>query len=282
MSDSQPTRAWGGGVILLFIILPLIAGVLLSLLVPKPVIGVIYLKDAIYDQSAQDMLTQIIYAREHSEIKAVVLVVNSPGGTVVDTESVYLELERLRQTKPVVTMVEGMAASGAYYLAAGTDYIFAKPSSQVGNVGVIGYAPSTPTVFEEVYSTGPYKLWGTPRDTFLRDIDVLKQGFYNAVQLGRGSRLKAGPDVILRGEIWQGTTALTLGLIDELGEQSLAFDKAAQLSHVAHYKVANLHQLAGISEVIAAPFFVTAPNGLITAYPNKAGVYFLYVPTEEK
>ncbi len=123
----------------------LIIGILLSLLIPKPVIGVIRLNDAIYAQTANDLIAQITYAREHPEVRAVVLVLDSPGGTVVDTEAVYMELSRLRQSKPVVTWVSGMAASGAYYLSSGTDYVVAVPSSEVGNVGVSDICHLRPT-----------------------------------------------------------------------------------------------------------------------------------------
>jgi len=85
-----------------------------------------------------------------------VLILDSPGGTVVDTEAIYMELTRLRQSKPVVTWVSGMAASGAFYLSSGTDYIVAVRASEVGNVGVIGYLPPSPIVLEDTISPWPY------------------------------------------------------------------------------------------------------------------------------
>ena len=208
----------------------LIVGFLLSLLIPQPVIGVIRLNDAIYASTAKDLITQIDYARDNPKVRAVVLILDSPGGTVVDTEAVYMELARLRQAKPVVTWVSGMAASGAYYLSSGTDYIVAVPSSEVGNVGVIGYLPPSPSVLEDTISTGPYKLWGSPRDTTVREIEMLKQGFFQAVTLGRGSRLKIGPEVLLRGQIWPATEALHLGLIDKLGSETDAYDQGGSVS----------------------------------------------------
>jgi membrane-bound ClpP family serine protease len=132
----ERVRTW-----LLWLALPLVIGILIASFVPKPVIGIIRLEDAIYSYSAQDMIKQIKYASEHPEVRAVVLAFDSPGGTVVDTEAVYMELAKLREKKPVVTAINGMAASGAYYLSVGTDYIYAKPSSMVGNIGVISYLP---------------------------------------------------------------------------------------------------------------------------------------------
>ncbi len=263
--------------LLLWLALPLILGVLIAAALPRPIIGVIYLNDAIYSYSAREMITQISYAREHPEVRAVVLVMDSPGGTVADSEAVYLELASLRETKPVVTSIGSMAASGGYYLSAGTDYIYAKPTSMVGNVGVIGWLPSAPAIYEDVASTGPYKMWGAPRDTFLRQMEMIKQGFYQAVVLGRGDRLKIGPETLLRGEIWPGSEALRLGLIDELGSESAAIEKAAQLARIRHYEVADLRDLAGI-QTIYFPFFFQSPEGVTMPYPNEPGIYLLYVP----
>ncbi|MDO9130579.1 MAG: S49 family peptidase [Anaerolineales bacterium] len=263
--------------ILLWIALPLILGALIAAALPRPVIGVIYLNDAIYSYSARDMITQINYAREHPEIRAVVLAIDSPGGTVADTEAVYLELLRLRATKPVVTSVGSMSASGAYYLSVGSDYIFARPTSEVGNVGVIGYLPPAPFIFEDIVSTGPYKLWGSPRDTLMREMEMIKQSFYQAVRLGRGDRLQVGPEIILRGQIWPGSEALRMGLIDALGSESEAVEKAASLAHVGNYQTADLRELAGI-QTTSYPFFFQSPEGISMPYPKEPGIYLLYVP----
>ncbi len=262
---------------LLWLVLPLLIGVLIASAIPKPVIGVIRLNDAIYSTSGQDLITQIDYAIDHPEVRGVVLALDSPGGTVVDTESVYLELARLRAVKPVVTVVNGMAASGAYYLSVGTDYIFAKPTSEVGNIGVIGYMPPVPFLYEDILSTGPYKLWGSPRDTYQREIEMIKQGFYQAVVVGRGDRLKAGPEVILRGQIWPGMEALRLGLIDALGTESDAVQKTAEMAHVWHYEAADLYELAGL-QATSIQFFAQDTQGATLPYPSKPGLYLLFIP----
>jgi len=258
----------------------LVLGVLISLLIRKPVIGVIRLNDAINATTAKDLITQITYAREHAEVRAVVLILDSPGGTVVDTEAVYMELSRLRAEKPVVTWVSGMAASGAYYLSSGTDYVVAVPSSEVGNVGVIGYLPSSPIILEDVISTGPYKLWGSPRDTTIREIEMLKQGFYQAVKLGRGDRLKIGPDVLLRGQIWPGSEALRLGLIDQLGSETDAYNQAAGRAHIWNYNLKDLYPAAVILPVTtyASGFFLQTKDGVTLPYPSRPGLYMLYIP----
>jgi len=284
MSESAQAKALGFRTWFLYVIIPLVIGISLSLFIPRPQIGVITLNDAIASTTAQDMITQIIYARTHPQIMAVILVLNTPGGTVTDVESVYMELARLRQTKPVITMVEGMAASGGYYLLSGTDYVFAKPSSTIGNIGVLGYLPTPPTVIAGLYSTGPYKLWGEPQDTFIGEMEMLKQGFYHAVVLGRGSRLKAPAEVILRGQVYTGSDALRMGLIDELGSLSQAYDKAAQMAHIAHYQVIDLKKPSGVLPPAvsqASGFFQTTKDGATLSYPKDPGIYLLYVPNVE-
>ena len=281
MIQSSTSQRWGTGNVFLFILLPLIAGVLISLLIPRPAVGVIYLNDAIQNNTAQEMVQEIIYARQDPQIKAVVLVLNSPGGTVSDTESVYMELNRLRETKPVVTDVDDMAASGAYYIAVGSDYIFAKPSSEIGNIGVIGELPPQPSVLGEIYSTGPYKLWSSPRDQFVREMETLKEGFLKAVELGRGSALKLPEETILRGQIYTGTEALHDGLIDALGTQSQAFDKAASMAHITHYQLVDLSGKVDASSAGQPAFFMQNQDGINTAYPQDPGLYMLYIPQAE-
>src|SRR5690349_7481235 len=202
MKDFKLDLTWEGArKALLWLALPLIAGILIAALVPQPTVGIIYLNDTINAYSAKGLINQIDYARDHPEIRAVVLVLHSPGGTVADTEAIYLELLKLRQTKPFVASINTMAASGAYYLTVGSDYAFAKPTSVVGNIGVIGYLPPLPSILEDTISTGPYKLWGSPRDAYIRQIEMIKQGFYGAVMAGRGDRLTADRDLVLSGQI---------------------------------------------------------------------------------
>jgi protease-4 len=266
---------------LLWLIPAALVGVLLSLLISKPTIGVIRLNDALYALTARDLIAQITYARQDPSIRAVVLVLDSPGGTVADTEAVYIELSRLRQEKPVVTWVSGTAASGAYYLSSGTDYIVAVPSAEVGNVGVIAYLPPAPMVIEDTISTGPYKLWGSPRDTTLREIEMIKQGFYQAVSLGRGRRLKIGPETLLRGQIWPAAEALRLGLIDSLGSETDAYAEAASLAHLWHYTPVELYGPAVVAQYSSVPqgFFLKTAAGVQLPYPSVSGIYMLYVPT---
>ena len=264
---------------LLTLVIPLVLGIVIAAMIPRPVVGIIYLRDAIHAFTSADMIAQIRYAMERPEVRAVVLVIDSPGGTVIDTEAVYLELAMLRERKPVVTMAQGVAASGAYYLSVGTDYIFAGPSSPIGNVGVLSQLPPAPSVFEDTVSTGPYKLFGSARDSQLRRMEAIKQAFYEAVTLGRGEALKIGPETLLRGEIWLGGEALRLGLVDELGSVSQAIQYAAEMAQVANYRVEDLREPAGLPPEFTFPFFIETAEGALTPYPRQSGLYLLWIPT---
>jgi protease-4 len=282
INEKPPPRRRRVGAIFWWLVLPLVVGLLLSTLVPRPIVGLIYLDGPIASLTARSLIAQITYARERRDVRAVVLVVNSPGGTAVDTESVYMELARLRQAKPVITLVEGMSASGAYYLTSGTDYVIAKPASEVGSIGVLSSLPPQPTVSEDLVTTGPYKAWGAPPDAVMRQLETIKQGFFQAVKQGRGAALRVESEVLLRGEVWLGTDALRMGLVDELGSQTRAVEKAAQLGRIPQYRVADVREMAGLPLVTEALFFIASPEGKTTSYPREAGLYLLYVPPSER
>jgi protease-4 len=87
---------------------------------------------------------------------------------------------------------------------------------------------------------------------------------------------------LLRGEVWLGTDALRMGLVDELGSQSRAVEKAAQLGRVPRYRVADVRELAGLPLVAEDLFFIQSPEGKTTSYPREAGLYLLYISPAER
>jgi protease-4 len=109
-------------------------------------------------------------------------------------------------------------------------------------------------------------------------MEAIKQAFLQAVQLGRGERLQIGPQRLLTGEIWLGTEALRMGLVDEVGSVSQSVERAADLARVAHYRVVDLRQLAEFPSAVTYFFFYETPEGVLTPYPRQPGLYLLYVP----
>lgn len=273
---------WKSGIVsLLWVLIPLAAGVLVAWqMIPRPVVGVIRIDREITPATAPDILRQIAYVRDESRVQALVVVLNSPGGSVPETESIYLELLHLRETHPVMVVVEGMAASGAYYVATAGDHIYVHPSSRVGNIGVISFLPPEPLVLEDVVWTGPHKIFGNSRDAVMRSAEVVKRQFSIVVQTGRGSKLNASQETLLSGNLWIGTTALKMGLADEIGNVSQAVDHAAHKAKIANYGVANLKEELGIQD----SFYYFSLDSLerSTYVPTEPGVYMLYLAPEER
>ena len=231
--------------ILFVVILPLALGLAAApRLVPRPQVGVARLSYDIFSETAFELTQQLAYARRDPAIKAVVLVINSPGGSAAYSEELYLDVLNTRMQLPVVATVDLLAASGAYYMAAAADEIYAKPTSAVGSIGVISLLPGAVFIEEELLTTGPYKSFGGTRDSSVRQIERAKFAFLEAIKNGRGDRLQASDDLLSRAEIFSGVQALELGLIDGLISNDEAIERAAELARIANYEVVELYPLA--------------------------------------
>lgn len=243
MSESAPKRSpWQSiGAALLWIILPLLLGAVVAWqAIPQPAIGLVYLQDTIWNFSAAQVSDQLAYARRAPDIRAVVLVVNSPGGEVASSETLYLNVLQTRREKPVVGVADGLAASGAYYAIVASDYVYAQPSSIVGNIGVISTLPTDSFVEEDYLATGPFKLFGSSREDYVRSMDSMKDSFLNSVVTQRGNRLHVDKAELSRGQIYLGMNALHLGLIDEIGTVNDAIARAADMAHVSNYRIVDI------------------------------------------
>lgn len=238
---------------ILVVIVPLVIGIYAApRLAPKPKVGVIRLYYEIFDVTAQEFKMQLAHARNDPSIKAVVIVINSPGGTANDSEEIYLDVLKTRQQMPIVASVDFLAASGAYYLAAAADEIYAKPGSAIGSIGVIAFLPDIVFIEEDWLTTGPYKAFGGTRDGFARRAETLKEVFINAVAAGRGDRLQAGFDLLARAEIYDGVRAQELGLIDGMISTQEAIARAAELAGLRDYEVVELYPLTFADETAQA------------------------------
>lgn len=212
-------------------------------LVPKPKVGVIRVNYDIFSLSAAEFLAQMEYARTHDDIKAVVLIINSPGGSASYSEEMYLDVLKTREEMPVVATVDLLAASGAYFTAAAADEIYAKPTSFVGSIGVIASFPGPVYIDDDILTTGPYKLFGGTKDGTIRQVEMAKLSFLDAVRIGRGERLVASLDELSRAEIYSGVQAERMGLIDGLISNDEAIKRAAEMAMLKDYEVAELFPL---------------------------------------
>lgn len=254
--------------------------------IPQPAVGIVTMNTDIWLGSADIMMQQIEKARLDERIKAVVLRIDSPGGAVVPTQELYMEMQNLRHDMPVVGLINTVAASGGFYLAMAADPIYAKPSSMVGNVGVWSVVPPELGVNDEVIASGPFKLTASNRDEFMRQIEGIKQEFLATVYSQRGERLTISRAELSQGLAYPGRDALNYGLIDGLGSQTNAIEKAAELAGISDYEVIDLQKVV-FDELFTeqVPLFmqpwdenpwIGAANPLTGERLLPPGVYLLY------
>jgi len=241
-STKRLARRWFTS-ILFFVLLGLLLGGLLSVpVIPRPNIATITVSGVILDQTyTDDILDMLRYARDEDKIKAVVLRVNSPGGGVSATEQIYLDVLRLRQQKPVVVSVGATAISGGYYIAVASNFIYAEPTSQLGNIGAWVSLPSPEELDEDVGTTGPFKATGGSRRKAMGQLEMVRQEFIEAVMSQRGDRLQLSEEELSRAELYVGVEGLRYGLIDEIGTRTAAIEKAASLAGLRNYEVVDLY-----------------------------------------
>lgn len=272
------------GNLVLWGLLPLLLGGWLSLtLVPAPAVGLIKIKTEIWSGSNQIIMAQIQQARQDPGIQAVVVEIDSPGGEVVASQALFLELQKLRREMPVVASIDNVAASGAYYAVMGADPLYAKPSSTIGNVGVWSVAPPELALNDVIVASGPFKLTASNQEEFIQEIEGIKQEFLATVTSQRGQRLKISPADLSQGLAYAGREALQLGLVDALGSQTEALDKAAEQAGIANYTVVDLE--TRVLENLFAQSN-TQPPQLDSWYGSRStgqrslppGVYLLYDP----
>ena len=187
--------------------------------------------------------------RRDPTIAAVVLRVNSPGGSAFASDVLAREIKKVREAgKPIVVSMGDLAASGGYYIAAPSDVIYAEPSTTTGSIGVFGYKVDAQKLVAslginvETYRRGahadflsPYRPWSEEeRALAQQQIAHLYQLFVATVADGRRSRglTAARVDELGRGHVWTGALAQGLGLVDRLGGVSAAVDEAARLGGV--------------------------------------------------
>ncbi|GAA6130421.1 signal peptide peptidase SppA [Halopseudomonas sabulinigri] len=204
-----------------------------------PHTAVIELRGMIADQeeaSADNLVGALRDAFEDANTKGVVLRINSPGGSPVQSGYVYDEIKRLRALHPDIKLyavITDLGASGAYYIAAAADEIYADKASLVGSIGVtaagFGFVGTMDKLGVErrTYTAGEHKAFLDPfqpekpeeREFWQGVLNTTHQQFISQVKAGRGDRLKETPDMF-SGLIWSGEQALELGLIDGLSSTS--------------------------------------------------------------
>ncbi|HEV2230007.1 MAG TPA: signal peptide peptidase SppA [Steroidobacteraceae bacterium] len=222
----------------------------------KPHIGVVIASGEILDGDQPpgtiggDSTARLIrQARLDSDIKALVLRVDSPGGSVTASEEIYRELKALRTAgKPVVVSMSGYAASGGYYISAPADEIWASPATITGSIGIFAIIPTVDRTLGKVGvsvdGVGTTALSGQlridrplgaeARALLQSQIERGYDEFLERVSSGR-KKSRADVDAIAQGHVWAGTDAQRLGLVDHLGSFDDALKAAARRARLTDY-----------------------------------------------
>ena len=202
--------------------------------------------------------------REDETIKAVVLRVNSPGGSAYGSEQIWHEVLLLKAEKPVVVSMGDYAASGGYYLSCAADYIVANPTTLTGSIGIFGMIPNFENVLTQkldlhfdVVKTNKFADMGNLTRPFNIDEKVAMQKYINnGYELfvkrcaeGRGMSVEA-IQKIAEGRVWTGEKAKELGLVDELGGLDKAIDIAIKKAGTGVYSIVNYPSQGSIFETL--------------------------------
>jgi protease-4 len=258
------------------------AGILISCLVvgmvvgqwaaPEPVVGVIRFDGAIDFNSADRLVDLLDRARQDPTVAAVVLEIRSPGGLATSSENVFYSMLRLRAEKPLVAVIDGMAASGGYYMAVAANRIYAPASAYIGNVGTRGPRPQDPYISAEELSTGPYKFAGGSRFDQIYQLDLIKEGFVNNVIAQRLNSpvnpLKLDKSTIEEGRLYLGSEAVAVGLIDLEGARTDGILGAAEIGGLRRYRVVQLESYFGVETQVQPDYMVTIAEMTKNAGPD--------------
>lgn len=239
-------------------------------------IAVIYADGDIVDGDSEEeqkvagdrFRAELSKARLDNTIKAVVLRVNSPGGSALASDVIWREVSLIKKSKPVVVSMGNYAASGGYYIAAAADSILANPSTITGSIGVFGIIPNMESFLKnklgittDGVKTAPYAdmgnttrpLTATEAKFIQNSIDTVYAIFKSRVADGRKLNLQQ-VDSIAQGRVWTGTDGKKNGLVDRLGTLQDAVFVAAKLAKLSSYGLRELPAKRNfLEQILQAP-----------------------------
>jgi protease-4 len=193
------------------------------------------------EMGSTTIVNAINKAKNDSSIKAVVLRVNSPGGSALASDVIWRSVEKTKEIKPVIVSMGDLAASGGYYISCGADRIFAEPNTITGSIGVFGMIPNLGRMlenkigitFDRVETNDHAALtMFSPLDkkelsTIQKGVDEIYESFISKVAFGRDGLKKSDVHNVAMGRVWSGKEALDLELVDEIGDLQSAIKFAA-------------------------------------------------------
>lgn len=207
-------------------------------------------------------------ARKSKDVKAIVLRVNSPGGSALASDMIWREIEVTKEDKPVVVSMGNFAASGGYYISCNANKILADPTTITGSIGVFGMVPNMSEFADRIGINAEqvgtnkrsmnYSLFEPMTDDFYNvtkeGIERVYHSFVSKVAEGRNMTFEE-VDAIAQGRVWTGTQALENGLVDELGGLEDAIKVAAKLVDIDAYRIRSYPDYKKeLKDMVSGPF----------------------------
>lgn len=228
-------------------------------------------------------------AAKDKNVKAIVLRINSPGGSALASDVMWRAIELAKKEKPVVVSMGNLAASGGYYIACGANKIFAQPNTITGSIGVFGVIPNMKGLFNNklgIYIDGVstnkhsdmmVNTW-RPLDNeetaaITEMVESIYDDFIGKVAIGRGMT-KAAIDSIGQGRVWSGINAKEIGLVDEIGGLNDAIAAAADLAKINSYDLKELPKQKEAIEILMEDFSMKAKTLVMGDELSKTYQYY--------
>ena len=244
--------------------------------------------DGAYQIDSQEVSKGIREARTDSAVKAIVLRVNSPGGSAYGSEVIWREVILAEKVKPVVVSMGDYAASGGYYISCGAKSIFANPTTITGSIGVFGTIPNLSGLlsdkigitFDNVSTNAHSEMPTTTRKMTPFEANLMQsyvESTYNTflshVAEGRNKTVSS-VDSIGQGRVWSGNNGVEHGLVDKIGGLKDALKKAAELAGLEHYRIKELPKQKDTFQELMKSFSTKMQNRI---FQSKLGdTYYLW------
>ena len=256
-------------------------------------VAVIYAEGNIVDGGAKDQVAGDRFAkiiqdvRNDKDVKAVVLRVSSPGGSVLASEKIKAELDLLRESVPVIASYGEYAASGGYWISANSDYIFSNATTLTGSIGVFSMIPDIGGTLKNklhvnvtpVNSNEHADMYGMIRPLDNKEVAYMQASvekiydkFTNIVAAGRDMTVE-NVDAIAQGRVWTGAEALGIGLVDQIGT----------IEDAINYAATSIEGVTSVNDVqvVAYPKPQTPIEALLESFGGKGESVFAGTPLED-
>ncbi len=225
---------------------------------------------------SEDISEDLLDIADNDKIKAVVLRINSPGGSAYGSEQIWKAVSVVKSKKPIVVSMGDYAASGGYYIACNTDKIFAQPTTLTGSIGIFGIFPNIGGLTDKLgikfdnVKTNKYSDFGaTYRPMNTEERAILQRYINNGYELftkrcaeGRNMNIDS-LKAIAEGRIYSGTDAMRLGLVDEMGGLEEAITFAAKKANISNYTLKYYPSVKSLIEQISDIFSTSVEERIV-------------------